>query len=148
MRTIHKLKVLGRESSNIFFETNDNPSIEDLTHDAFSILGEEGGMRLSDRHTCSDWVADFLPVANDPAAVLAMVKMIIMDVIVMGPTHCAFDNCTRALLNACGQGESFFHVHTTEFQNHCHVCDYENNRVDGTQACQEHCNDWHQYRQS
>ena len=37
--------------SNILFETNDNQSIEDLTHDAFSILGEDGGIRLP--ATCS-----------------------------------------------------------------------------------------------
>ena len=36
-----------------------------------------------------------------------MVTMVIMDDIVMGPTHCAFDNCTTAFLNACGHGESF-----------------------------------------
>ena len=64
--------------SNILFETNDNQSIEDLTHDAFSILGEDGGIRLSDRHTCSECtqehksVADFLPHVHNPAAVLGV----------------------------------------------------------------------------
>ena len=178
--------------SNILFETNDNQSIEDLTHDAFSILGEDGGIRLSDRHTCSECtqehksVADFLPRVHDPAAVLGvdenrdipqlvpaaalavpnvtepedhmnvdiedekktMVTMVIMDGIVMGPTHCGFDNCTTALLNACGHGESFCRVHKTEFRNRCHVRSCQNNRVDGTQACQEHRNEWYRYTQS
>ena len=118
------------------FETNDNPSIDNLTHDAFAILGEGGAMRLSDKHTCSECtqehkeVADFLPAVNDAAAVLgvdenqavpqldaaaneelqnlaesddpmdvdmgnqpAMVNMVVIDGIVMGPTHCTFDNC-------------------------------------------------------
>ncbi len=43
----------------------------------------------------------------------AMVKIVIMDGIVMGPTHCAFDNCTGPLSNA--HGESLCHVHKTEF---------------------------------
>jgi len=151
--------------SNIIFETNDNQSIEDLTHDAFSILGEDGGIRLSDRHTCSECtqehksVADFLPRVHDPAAVLGvdenwdisqlvpaaalavpnvtepedhmnvdiedekktMVTMVIMNSIVMGPTHCAFDSCTTALLNAHGHGESFCRVHKTEFRIRCRV---------------------------
>jgi hypothetical protein len=179
------------KTSNIVFETNDNPSIQDFTHDAFAVLGEHGGIRLSDKHTCSECtqehksVADFLPAADDPAAVLgvdenrdvpqlvaaaasamenfrepddhmdidveaqrSMVKMVIMDGIVMGPTHCAFDNCIRALSNARGHGESFCHVHRTEFGNHCRVHDCENNRVDGTQACQQHRNDWYRYTQS
>ena len=60
------------------FVTNDNPSIDNLTHDAFAILGEGGAMRLSDKHTCSECtqehkeVADFLPAVNDAAAVLGV----------------------------------------------------------------------------
>ncbi|KAF8815378.1 hypothetical protein BYT27DRAFT_7225430 [Phlegmacium glaucopus] len=66
------------QASNILFETIDNVSIGDLTYDAFSILGKEGGMRLSDKHACSECThehkvfADLLPVANDPAAVLSV----------------------------------------------------------------------------
>ena len=180
-------------ASNILFETNDNTSIENLTHDAFAVLGEDGGIRLSDKHTCPECtqehksVADFTPTANDPAAVLgvdenrtvpqlaatstaasvlqsvedddhmdvdatkkqsAMVKMIIMDGIVMGPTHCAFDNCTGPLSNARGRGESFCRVHKTEFRNFCRVRNCKNNRVDSTQACQQHRNEWYKYTQS
>ncbi len=43
IRTIAKV-------SNIIFETSDGLSIEDLTHDAFAILGEHGGIRLADKH--------------------------------------------------------------------------------------------------
>jgi len=142
-------------------------------------------MRLSDKHTCSECtqeckaVANFLPAANDAAAVLgveenqavpqfaaaaeeqqnlaesddlmdvdignqpAMVNMVVMDGIVMGPTHCAFDNCTRPLSNAHGKGESFCQTHEREFRNRCHVHDCKNDKVEGTQACHEHRNDWH-----
>ena len=173
------------------FETNDNPSIDDLTHDAFAILGEGGAMRLSDKHTCSECtqerkaVADFLPAVNDAAAVLgvdenqavpqldaaaneelqnlaesddpmdvdmgnqpAMVNMVVIDGIVMGPTHCAFDNCHKPLSNARGKGESFCQIHERQFQNRCRVKDCQNNKVAPTQACQEHRNDWHRYKQS
>ena len=44
-----------------------------------------------------------------------VVKMVVMDGIVMGPTHCAFDGCTGALANAHGHGESFCIIHRTQF---------------------------------
>ena len=149
------------QASNIFFEVADNSSIEDLTRDAYAILGEQGGIRLADKHACSECtqeykaVADWIPAANDAAAVLGVdenrdvpalnadvpraetrdspgpteddamdvdvenkrgvVKMVVMDGIVMGPTHCAFDGCTGALANARGHGESFCVIHRTEF---------------------------------
>lgn len=182
------------QASNILFEVADNSSIQDLTHDAFAILGEQGGMRLADKHACSECtqeykaVADWIPPANDAAAVLGVdenrdvpaldnnvpraetrnspgpteddamdvdvenqkgtVKMVVMDGIVMGPTHCAFDGCTGALANARGHGESFCMIHRTQFRNRCRVRDCENNRVNDTQACQQHRNEWYKYTQS
>jgi len=145
---VHETVCTIAQASGAMFETNDNPSIDDLTHDAFAILGEGGAMRLSDKHTCSECtqeckaVADFLPAANDASAVPqlaaaeqqnlaesddlmdvdignqpAMVNMVVMDGIIMGPTHCAFDNCTRPLSNAHGKGESFCQTHEREFRN-------------------------------
>ena len=64
------------------------------------------------------------------------------------PTHCAFDNCHKPLSNAPGKRESFCQIHERQFQNHYHVEDCQNNKIDGTQACQEHHNDWHQDKQS
>ena len=167
---VHETVCTIAQASGVTFETNDNPSIDDFTHDAFAILGEGGAMRLSDKHTCSECtqerkaVADFIPAANDAAAVLgvdenrdvpqlaaadateqvqnlvesdvpmdvdienvdirnetAVVNMVVMDGIVMGPTHCAFDDCTKPLSNARGKGESFCQIHEREFHNHCRV---------------------------
>ena len=179
------------KASNIILETRDNPSIADLTYDAFAILGERGGIRLSDKHACSECtqeyqtVATFLPTVNDSAAVLGvdenrpvpqlpntfdterghspdendnmdvdvetqkrMVKMVVMDGIVMGPTHCAFDNCTRPLANARSRGDSFCRSHQSEFRNRCRVRDCQNRKVGDTMACHAHRNDWYQYTQS
>ena len=83
-------------------------------------------------------------IENQPA----MVNMVVMDGIIMGPTHCAFDNCTRPLTNAHRKAESFCQTHEREFRNCCRVRDCQNDKVEGTQACHEHRNDWHQYRQS
>ena len=77
-----------------------------------------------------------------------MVKMVVMDGIVMGPTHRAFDNCTKPLANACSRGDSFCRSHQSEFRNHCRVRDCQNRKVGDTMACHAHRNDWYQYTQS
>jgi hypothetical protein len=62
----------------ITFEANNNTSISDLTQKAFDSLGENGGIRLSDGHACSECTqdykatADYAPQNNDPAALLGV----------------------------------------------------------------------------
>jgi hypothetical protein len=62
----------------ITFEAPINTSISDLTYRAFDSLGENGGIRLSDGHACSECTqnykatADYAPQNNDPAAVLGV----------------------------------------------------------------------------
>jgi CxC6 like cysteine cluster associated with KDZ transposases len=77
-----------------------------------------------------------------------VIKMVVMDGIVMGPTCCAFDGCEGALVNARGQGNSFCIAHTAEFQNRCHVHDCQNDKFGDSQACQRHHNEWYRYTQS
>jgi len=63
---------------DITFETNDNLTIAELTHKAYSVLGENGGIRLSNGHACSECTQDykatanFVPQNNDPAALLGV----------------------------------------------------------------------------
>ena len=173
------------------FDSASNPSIADLTHRAYDLLGENGGIRPSDGHPCSECTQDYKPTADyaaqndDPAALLGIdgdgpvpalvgpplpggnpgnahipnqepnpapatvnspVKMIVMDGIVMGPLHCAAINCTAELLNA--HGEAFCATHVTQFGNKCHVVGCKNIKVQDTQACPQHQQDWSRYRQA
>ena len=176
------------EALQITFETVDNLQIAKLTNKAFSVLGENGGIRLSNGHACSECTQDYKTTANyfprntDPAALLGVddnrivpalagghtrdvnitnqyqsitsavpvanspVKMIVMDGIVMGPVHCAANNCTADLLNA--RGEAFCATHVTQFGNQCHVVGCRNTKVQGTQACSQHQQEWSQHRQA
>jgi hypothetical protein len=174
------------QSLEITFETNNNPSIAELTNKAYDSLGENGGIRLSDGHACSECTqeykatADYAPQNNDPAAVLGVdneapipglangnvtipivpnqapndgattekspVKMVVMDGIVMGPIHCAAINCTADVLNA--RGEAFCATHVTQFANKCRVVGCSNIKVQGTQACAQHRQDWVRHQQS
>jgi len=171
---------------NIIFETNDNLPIAELTSKAYSLLGENGGIRLANGHTCSECTQEYKATANygsqnnDPAALLGVddnrpvsaltgentnvpripnqptnappsatnspVKMVIMDGIVMGPAHCAANNCTAELLSACG--EAFCPTHVTQFGNQCRIVGCRNIKVQNTQACSQHQQEWTQHQQS
>ncbi len=72
--------------------------------------------------------------------------MVVMYGIVMGPVHCAADNCTADLLNT--YGEAFCATHVTQFGNQCCVVSCGNRKVQGTQACPQHQQDWSWYRQA
>src|SRR5277367_1011500 len=69
--------------------------------------------------------------------------MVVLDGIVMGPTHCAYDGCTSDLMNA--RGGAFCPFHETELGNQCHVHNYQRSKVNPTQACDQHQLEWKKY---
>src|SRR5277367_1989376 len=141
-------------------ELSDNLSIDEVTQEAFTYLGENGMIRAAHGHSCSECTQKYKNAADDmdysainseadsglASAEHAPVKMIVMDGIVMGPTHCAYDNCTAVLANA--RGGSFCPHHEIEYGANCRVRDCTNTKVAGTQACKEHKNQWKKYVES
>ncbi|KAF8985765.1 hypothetical protein BDQ17DRAFT_1393727 [Cyathus striatus] len=57
-----------------------------------------------------------------------MVKMIVVDGIVMGPTHCAFENCSEPLKNA--HTGVFCITHESQHKNLCRMKDCYNQKED------------------
>ena len=76
----------------------------------------------------------------------APVKMIVMDGIVTGPTHCAYDNCTSELANA--RGGVFCQFHDAQYGAKCHMRGCTSTKKSGTQACNEHQGEWKKYLHS
>jgi hypothetical protein len=70
----------------------------------------------------------------------APVKMVVLDGIVMGPQHCACDNCTSDLANACVK--SFCAYHEQQWGTKCRMHNCNNQEISGTQACQQHAKEW------
>jgi hypothetical protein len=64
---------------------------------------------------------------------MAPVKMVVVDGIVMGPTHCAYGDCTSALGNA--RGGVFCPVLEAERGTKCHTRGCTNTKKVGTLAC-------------
>ncbi|KAF8986929.1 hypothetical protein BDQ17DRAFT_1393592 [Cyathus striatus] len=60
--------------------------------------------------------------------------MVVIDGIVMGPQHCAYDNCSNTLVNI-----------EEKFGARCCVHDCPNQKINNTQACNEHQEMWHKY---
>ena len=71
------------------------------------------------------------------------VTMIVLNGIVFGPTHCAYDDCTAELANA--RGGIFCALHEQEHGARCHVKGCENQKVNETNACQVHQEIWKRY---
>ena len=71
------------------------------------------------------------------------VKMVVMDGVVMGPTHCAYDDCTQDLAKLKG-GVLCVH-HELLYGNLCRICDCNNLKVAPTQTCAQHQNHWHKH---
>src|SRR6266568_457788 len=108
----------------------DHLPIDEVTKEAFNVLGEDGVIKSADQHSCSECTqkyrstadvigeananeADMVGMedrnlaiegeeANDDGEEAAPVKMVVLDGIVMGHTHCAFDGCDADLSNARG----------------------------------------------
>ncbi|KAF8873107.1 hypothetical protein CPB84DRAFT_1854167 [Gymnopilus junonius] len=70
--------------SSIDLELDDSLNIKEVTAEAFEIFKPSDGM------------------ANDAQADKKYVKMVVLEELVMGPTHCAYDNCYNDLSNSRG----------------------------------------------
>ncbi|KAF8961578.1 hypothetical protein BDZ97DRAFT_1664120 [Flammula alnicola] len=81
--------------------------------------------------------------SNDAMNVDKNITMVVLDGVVMGPTHCAIDNCVNDLSNS--RGGSLCNVHHLQLGSRCLVRDCTNNRVRDTSACQAHQGQWRKY---
>ena len=172
-------------SAGINLELNDGLAIDEVTKEAFNILGENGVIRAADQHSCTQCTQKYKATSDiingaDPAAVVgvdenrtvppilhpnpesstsniaqrenmqtdvtdneALVKMVVMDGIVMGPQHCAFGNCTADLANS--RGGVFCSVHNIQYGAKCRVNGCHSSKINGTQACHQHKEEWVKY---
>jgi hypothetical protein len=77
------------------------------------------------------------PVEESP------VKLVVLDGVVMGPTHCAYDNCTGNLKNA--HRGVFCNEHETLFGHLCRIRDCNNPKSPPSQTCVQHQDRWYKH---
>ena len=132
---------------NVYLELNENLPIDEVTKAAFTALGQDGVIYAANGHTCAECTQSYRPSANENSDNMdidqADVTMHIVDGIVMGPTHCAFQTCESDLLNA--RGGSFCAIHEREYGSKCRIIGCHKDKVYLTQACQLHKSEWNKY---
>ena len=84
----------------------------------------------------NDMYIDWTPSPSEATPV----KLVVMDGVVMGPTHCAYSDCTYDLAQLKG-GVLCVH-HELLYGNLCHLCDCNNLKVAPTQMHAQHQNRW------
>jgi CxC5 like cysteine cluster associated with KDZ transposases/CxC6 like cysteine cluster associated with KDZ transposases len=161
------------DASGIDFYIRDTASMEEVTQTAFITLGNNGIIQSAENHSCDECSqpyrarSDVILNPNDPSALLGVdnpvtdqvtqdnsdsemdvdmknVTMVVVDGIVVGTKHCAYDNCTLDLVN--NRGGSFCQIHENEFGNKCRVRDCTESVVDKTMACAAHQRLWNKYK--
>ena len=129
---------------------SDTLSIDEVTQEAFTQLGNNGVIGVASGHECSECTQPYRRSQQETIDEIeedrASVKMVVVDGIVMGPTHCAFDGCTSNLINA--RGGSFCPFHETQHGAKCRVYDCQALKINPSQACEQHQPEWRKYIQS
>jgi hypothetical protein len=89
---------------DVYLELNETLPIDEVTKAAFNALGQNGVIYAAKDHVCPECTQPYRPPVNEDPDDMdidhANVTMHVVDGIVMGPTHCAFNNCESELLNA------------------------------------------------
>src|SRR5882757_4727272 len=131
-------------TSGIDFSIRDTASIEEVTQAAFSILGQNGVIYPAENHSCAECSQPYQRSESEMDVDVQNVTMSVIDGIVVGTKHCAYDNCTSDLVNY--RGGSFCQVHEQEFGNRCRVRDCTDILIPSTMACANHQGLWNKYK--
>ncbi|TFK16793.1 hypothetical protein FA15DRAFT_661909 [Coprinopsis marcescibilis] len=145
------LRMIGGDCQSNLTIANSLP-ISQVTTAAYEAFGREGVISVADDHSCPECThtykdrPDALDMEEVPMEVdgAPTVNMVVVDGVVFGPTHCAFDECSEALANY--RGASFCTPHKEQWGSQCHVIECGRAVVDGTKACVEHQVLWRKWQ--
>jgi uncharacterized Zn finger protein (UPF0148 family) len=143
------IRVIGSASKK-HLTLKDNLAINEVTQEAFELLGQNGLINAADGHACSECTQPYRHSQYENIDQIeedcAPVKMVVLDGIVMGPTHCAYNDCTSALINA--RGGVFCPFHETQYGAQCRIHGCQRTKKNPTQACEQHQSEWRKYIQN
>ena len=133
------IRDIGLESQQ-HLTLSDNLSINEVIREAFNHLGNNGVISVANGHACSECTQPYRRSQYETLDQIeedrASVKMVVLDGIVMGPTHCAYNGCTSDLINA--RGGAFCPFHETQYGAICRVHDCQAPKINPSQACEQH----------
>ena len=134
------------------FLTNDDPAAivgVDENQPVPVLIGEGAFQAYIDRQNAQQNAMqqnreDINPVSAAEASA-GICNMVVVDGIVMGVQHCAFEGCSAALTNA--RGGVFCETHELAYGDKCRIRGCEVIKIQGTQACMEHQPNWQRFIQ-
>jgi hypothetical protein len=126
-------------------ELRDDLAIDEIPREAFTILGENGVIRAAAGHACSECTQEYraASTSNADSDDALPVRMVVVDGIVTGPKHCAYDNCTSELEN--NSKDVFCEFHNQHYGSKCRIKNCPHDKIKGTQACLQHSDQWKQH---
>ena len=118
-------------ASNQHLAISDNLSMDEVAQIASNHLGNNGLISVANGHACSECTQPYrrsqYETIDEIEEDCVSVKMIVLDRIVMGPTHCAYNDCTSNLINA--RGGAFCPFHETQYGAKCRVHDCQRPKI-------------------
>ncbi|PPQ87722.1 hypothetical protein CVT25_011958, partial [Psilocybe cyanescens] len=162
--------------SGIDFIIRDVASIDEVTEEAFTVLGHEGLIQPARGHACAECsqpyqaTSDVISTPNDPSAVLGVDPVVASTVVQSGYNNPAAQNSVQmqnvtmrvidgmvngtkyCAYDSCTsdlanyRGGAFCQMHEHEFGNRCHVRDCTDTSIPSTMACEAHQSVWNKYK--
>jgi hypothetical protein len=124
--------------------TGDDPAAllgVDENHTVPVLTGDNADLAVQDAARARLHAENAMDVDRSPSpSEDAALKLVVLDGIVMGPTHCAYDNCTQDLANA--RTGVFCVMHEILRGNMCRMHDCDNPKVPPSHTCAQHQNRW------
>jgi hypothetical protein len=127
--------------------TGDDPAAVigvDENHSVPVLVGEDADLAVQDAAQARLAAETAMDIDRSPSPSEGTpVKLVVLDGVVMGPIHCAYDNCTQDLAKA---QKGVFCVHHEILRgNLCRMRDCNNQKVAPSQTCPQHQNRWYQH---
>jgi hypothetical protein len=106
------------------------------------LIGENADLAVQDAAQARLYAENAMAVDRSPSpSEVIPVKLVVLDGVVMGPTHCAYENCTQDLENA---QKGVFCVQHELLRGHlCRMHNCDNHKIPPAQTCAEHQNRWY-----
>lgn len=108
------------------------------------LTGEDADLAVEDAAQARYNAQHDMDIDQSPSPVEeSPVNLVVLDGVVMGPTHCAYENCTDSLKNA--RGGVFCEQHERLRGNLCRLRDCNNPKAPPSHTCVQHQDRWYQH---
>ena len=133
----HTADIITADDPAAVIGIDENRDVPALTGDGAELAVQDAAQARYNAQHAMDIDQSSSPIEASP------VKLVVLDGVVMGPTHCAYDNCTESLQNA--RRGVFCELHEVLCGNLCRMCNCNNPKTPSTQTCAQHQNRWYHH---